>query len=247
MDRLAAAPLAERVGYDGDKPEETSVYLYGGILRFSSAWRKRVTMATTKKMTAAVPRKPRADAERNRERLMQVAKKEFAKRGADVTFDEIAKHAGVGIGTLYRHFPTRDALLQAVYRHEAEQLADAAASLLETMPPLEALRAWMRLFVDYIGTKKIIVPVLNSGKCDTSELFAYSSSQIMVAADRLIARAIEKGDVREDVRSLDLLYAVFGFSYAPNQSDWVPRAYRLIDILMAGLASPASDPSRVKR
>ena len=195
-----------------------------------------VFMAIAKKKSGT-PRKPRADAERNRHLLTEVAKKAFAERGGDVTLDEIAKRAGVGIGTLYRHFPTRDAMLQAVYRHEVEQLADAATTLLETMKPLDALRAWLRLFVDYIGTKKIIVPALNAATSDNAALFEYSSTQINVAANRLIARAIENGDVSKDVRALDLLYAVFGFSKTNDLTDWIPRAYRLIDILIAGLAS----------
>jgi AcrR family transcriptional regulator len=197
---------------------------------------QEVPVATTKK-ASTTPRKPRADAERNRHRLTEVAKRAFAEQGGDVTLDEIAKLAGVGIGTLYRHFPTRDAMLQEVYRREAEQLGEAASSLLETMAPLDALRAWLRLFVDYIGTKKIIVAVLNAAPNDNTALFEYSSTLITTAADRLIARAIENGDVHQDVRALDLLYAVFGFSKTNDQTDWIPRAYRLIDILIAGLRS----------
>jgi AcrR family transcriptional regulator len=199
-----------------------------------------VAVATTKKKPTT-PRKPRADAERNRLRLMEVAKQAFAESSGDVTFDEIAKRAGVGIGTLYRHFPTRDAMLQAVYRHEVEQLADTADTLLETMKPLDALRAWLRLFADYIGTKKIIVSALNAAMSDTSTLFQYSSTQVREAAGRLIARAIESGDVHKDVQALDLLYAVFGFSNSNDQADWIPRAYRLIDILIAGLGSTSPD------
>jgi AcrR family transcriptional regulator len=197
---------------------------------------QEVPVAAAKK-DSPTPRKPRADAERNRLRLMEVAKQAFAERGGDVTLDEIAKRAGVGIGTLYRHFPTRDAMLQAVYRHEVEQLAGAADILLASMPPLEALRAWLRLFADYLGTKKIIVPALNAATSDNAALFEFSSAQIRVASDRLMARAIENGDVHKDVRALDLLYAVFGFSNTNDQTEWVPRAYRLIDILIAGLIS----------
>jgi AcrR family transcriptional regulator len=199
-----------------------------------------VSVATAKKKSTA-PRKPRADAERNRHRLTEVAKEAFAESGGDITLDEIAKRAGVGIGTLYRHFPTRDAMLQAVYRHEVEQLAEAADSLLETMKPLDALRAWLRLFAEYIGTKKIIVQALNAATGDNAALFEYSSTQINVAANRLIARAVENGDVHKDVRALDLLYAVFGFSKSNDQTDWLPRAYRLIDILITGLASVTNE------
>jgi AcrR family transcriptional regulator len=193
------------------------------------------------KKKSTTPRKPRADAERNRQRLMEVAKEVFAERGSDVTLDEIAKRAGVGIGTLYRHFSSRDAMLHAVYRHEVKQIADAAATLLESMKPLDALRAWLRLFVEYIGTKKIIVPALNVATSENAALLEHSSTQITAAADQLVARAIENGDAQKDVRALDLLYAVFGFSKTNDQTDWIPRAYRLIDMLIAGIASERAD------
>src|ERR1700734_1759943 len=96
-------------------------------------------------------RKPRADAERNRDRVLEVAKEAFTRSGADATLDDIAKQAGVGPGTLYRHFPSREALIEAVYRTEVEKLAAAEKNFAETMPPIEALRAWMLLFVDYIA------------------------------------------------------------------------------------------------
>jgi len=180
-------------------------------------------------------RKPRADAERNRRRLTEVAKAAFAEEGADVSLEEIARRAGVGIGTLYRHFPTRDAILGTIYRDEAKQLGDAASKLLEKMTPVEALRAWLRLFVDYIATKKLILPALRASACDTSELTEYSSEQIRTAVDLLVKRAAENGDIKQDVQALDLLYAVYGFANADNQPDIVPRAHRLIDILVAGL------------
>ena len=107
-------------------------------------------------------RKPRADAQRNRALLLKTAKAAFAEKGAGASLDEIARTAGVGAGTLYRHFPTRDALIEAVYRAEVEALATAATRLLQERPPLDALREWMRLFVDYIATKNLIVPALNS-------------------------------------------------------------------------------------
>src|SRR5271157_1830865 len=103
-------------------------------------------MATKRSQSAA--RKPRTDAQRNRERILEVAKKAFTRAGASASLDDIAKQAGVGPGTLYRHFPTRDALIEAVYRAEVEKLAAAAPSFAEVLPPLDALRAWMRLFVD---------------------------------------------------------------------------------------------------
>src|SRR5215469_16939737 len=117
-------------------------------------------MAAKRSKTPA--RKPRTDAQRNRERILEVAKEAFTRFGANASLDDIAKQAGVGPGTLYRHFPTRDELIEAVYRTEIEKLAAAERTFAETMPPLNALRAWMLLFVDYIAMKKIIAPALNS-------------------------------------------------------------------------------------
>src|SRR6516164_962787 len=114
------------------------------------------------KRSPSAQRKPRADAQRNRERILEVAKEAFTRSGADVSLDEIAKQAGVGPGTLYRHFPTRDALLEAVYRTEVEKLAAAEREFAATMPPVAALRAWMLLFVDYVAAKQIIAPALNT-------------------------------------------------------------------------------------
>jgi AcrR family transcriptional regulator len=114
------------------------------------------------KRSQPVQRKPRTDAQRNRERILEVAKSAFAHSGADASLDDVAKQAGVGAGTLYRHFPTREALIEAVYRAEVEKLAAAQERLAREMPPLEALRAWMLLFVDYIATKQIVAPALNT-------------------------------------------------------------------------------------
>jgi len=117
-------------------------------------------MATQR--TQSKERKPRTDAQRNRERILEVAKEAFTESGANASLDDIAKQAGIGPGTLYRHFPTREELIEAVYRTEVEKLAAAERTFAETMPPLDALRAWMLLFVDYIATKKIIAAALNS-------------------------------------------------------------------------------------
>jgi AcrR family transcriptional regulator len=182
-----------------------------------------------------VQKKPRADAERNRSRLIEVAKVAFADLGPEVSLEEIARIAGVGIGTLYRHFPTRDAMLEAVYRHEVHQLAAAAARLLETKTPVEALRGWMALLIDYIATKKIIAPALNSLTGGTAELFASSRVLITSAVSLLVDRAVAAGDIRRDIDPMDLLYALVGFANANNGPGWEPSARRLIDILIAGL------------
>lgn len=183
----------------------------------------------------AVARKPRADAERNRDRLIEAAKAAFARHGAAVTLDEIARNAAVGIGTLYRHFPTRDAMVEAVYRHEVQQIADAAARLAATHAPVEALREWMRLFVNYMATKKIIAPALSSLTGGTSELFAHSGAQIRAALSLLVDRAVASGDIRPDIDRMDLLYALVGVVNVNNGPDWESIARRVIDILIAGV------------
>src|SRR4029077_2954288 len=126
------------------------------------------------KPSQSAARKPGADAQRNRDRVLEVAKEAFTRLGADASLDDVAKQAGVGAGTLYRHFPTRDELLDAVYRSEVEKLASAEKKFAETLPPMEALRAWMLLFVDYIATKKIIAPALNNLVGGHSKVFEAS-------------------------------------------------------------------------
>jgi AcrR family transcriptional regulator len=179
-------------------------------------------------------RKPRADAERNRDRVLEVAKKAFTRSGADASLDDIAKQAGVGAGTLYRHFPTRDELLKAVYRSEVEKLASAAQNFAETMPPMEALRAWMLLFIDYIATKKIIAPALNNIVGGPSKVFEASHDQIWEAIRALVKRAIKSGDIRKDLDPLDLLRALIGVANVASSPDWQQSARRLVDILVTG-------------
>ena len=168
---------------------------------------------------------------------MEAAKAAFADVGADVSLDEIARRAGVGIGTLYRHFPTRDAMVEAVYRREVEQLAGSATRLLASLSPGEALHEWMRLFVDYIATKKVIAPALSSLVGGAGELFAASGAQIMGAMSQLVARAVAAGEIRADADPDDLLRALAGFTYGATQPGWQASALRLIDLLMDGLTS----------
>jgi AcrR family transcriptional regulator len=182
-----------------------------------------------------IARKPRVDGQRNRERLIEAAKAAFGDVGADASLDEIARRAGVGIGTLYRHFPTRDAIVEAVYRREVQQLAAAAQRLLGTMQPGEALHQWMRLFVDYIATKKVIASALASIVGGTTDLYAASGVQITDAMALLATRAAAAGDIRADVDPNDLLRALVGFTYGATGPGWQASALRLIDILTDGL------------
>jgi AcrR family transcriptional regulator len=187
---------------------------------------------TKKRSTTA--RKPRTDALRNRERILEVAKAAFTRQGADASLEEIAKQAGVGTGTLYRHFPTRDELIEGVYRNEVEKLAAAAARFAEAMSPLEALRAWMLLLVDYIAAKHIIAPALNSVVGGPSRLYEGSRTMIQGAIDELVKRAKKSGDLRRDLDAFDLLRALIGVSHVGSGADWPQSARRLVDILIAG-------------
>jgi len=182
-------------------------------------------------------RKPRADAARNRERILEVAKEAFTRSGANASLDDIAKQAGVGPGTLYRHFPTREELLQAVYRSELEKLAAAERKFAETMTPIEALRAWLLLFVDAIAAKQLIAPALNTLVGDHKKVFAASYTQMQGAIRSLVKRAIKSGDVRKDLDPMDLLRALVGVANVTTSPDWQQSARRLVDILVTGSRS----------
>ncbi|HUB32195.1 MAG TPA: TetR/AcrR family transcriptional regulator [Bryobacteraceae bacterium] len=187
----------------------------------------------TKRLPSA-GRKPRTDAQRNRERILEAAKQAFTRSGANTSLDDIAKQAGVGPGTLYRHFPTRDELLEAVYRTEVEKLAAAERRFAETLPPIEALRAWMLLFVDYIATKQIIAPALNTLVGGPSKVFEASYAQVWGAIRALVRRAIKNGDIRKDLDPIDLLRALIGVANVATSPDWQQSARRLVDILITG-------------
>src|SRR5271168_4730666 len=186
------------------------------------------------KRSQPAQRKPRADAARNRERILEVAKEAFTRSGANASLDDIAKESAVGAGTLYRHFPTRDALIEAVYRTEVEKLAAAEKKFSESLAPIEALRAWMLLFVDYIATKQIIGPTLHSLVGGPSKLYEGSRAQVKGAIDSLVKRAIRSGDIRRDLEPFDLLRALIGVSHVASGPDWQQSARRLVDILITG-------------
>ena len=188
----------------------------------------------TGKRSPLISRKPRADAQRNRERILEVAKQEFTRSGADASLDDIAKQAGVGPGTLYRHFPTREELLKAVYRTGMENLAAAEQRFAATMSPIEALRAWLLLFVDNIATKHIIAPALTALVGDPKKVFEASYAQVHEAIHRLVKRAVQSGDIRKDLDPMDLLRALVGVANVATSPDWQQSAKRLVDILIAG-------------
>jgi AcrR family transcriptional regulator len=179
-------------------------------------------------------RKPRADAQRNRERILEVAKQVFTRRGAEASMDEIAKRAKIGPGTLYRHFPARDELLAAVYISEVEKLAEAQRKFSAELPPVEALRAWMLIFIDYIAAKKIIAPALNAMAGGPSRVFQQTNRLMEEAANALASRAVASKDLRPDVDPMDMLRAIYGVSSAGSTDDWPEKARQFVDILIQG-------------
>jgi AcrR family transcriptional regulator len=186
-----------------------------------------------KKRHESQDRKTRADAQRNRALLLEVAKREFTRSGANTSLEEIAKQAGVGPGTLYRHFPTRDDLLQAVYRSELERLAEAERKFAQTMTPIDALQRWLLLFIDAIAAKALIAPALNS-LVDRRKVFEAAYAQLHNAIRSLVERAVKSGDIRKDLDPIDLLRALVGVANVATSPDWQQSARRLVDILIIG-------------
>jgi AcrR family transcriptional regulator len=185
--------------------------------------------------TAPAPPKLRADAARNRARLIEAARAVFlaASPDAEVSLEQVAREAGVGIGTLYRHFPTRLDLLEAVYREEVDGLQQAADRLAADLPPLEALERWLEVFVEYAATKKHIFHELIEATGRDSELMTHSRAVMSGAAQKMVGGAQEAGEVRADVTPGDVIRLVGGCTMMPN-FDRVQTS-RILKVVMAGL------------
>ena len=179
-------------------------------------------------------RKPRADAQRNRERILEVARLAFTSHGADATLDDIARQAAIGPGTLYRHFPTRDALIEAIYRSEVEKLTAAGQRFAATLPPLEALRAWMLLFIDHVAGKKLILPAMDTVAGGSMRLIEGARGLIHAAFVALVQSAIDSGDLRADTDPDDFVRALIGVFHTTALPGWEPSARRIVEILIAG-------------
>jgi AcrR family transcriptional regulator len=194
------------------------------------------------KQAAETARKPRADAVRNRERVLEAAKSVFSAGGAEASLEAVARRAGVGIGTLYRHFPTREALFEAVYRREVQQLVELAEQLKDDAAPVDALRRWLRSNVEFVATKKGMVAALALAMHGASELHAYAFERLTKAVGALLDRAVAAGEIRRDVSPEDLLRALIGMCYLHDQPGWQASVLRLVDIFVDGLRvrSPAS-------
>lgn len=177
----------------------------------------------------------RADAQRNRERLLDVAARVFSQAGPDITLEAIAKEAGVGIGTLYRHFPTREALVDAAYRNELARLCDSVDDLLAELPPDKALRAWMDHFVDYMTTKRGMGDALRALIASGGDPFSQSRVRLTEAVATLLAAGAAAGVLRSDVQPDDVLLSLSGVSLATADPAQREQAGRLLDLLMDGL------------
>ncbi|GAB7051720.1 TetR/AcrR family transcriptional regulator [Catenuloplanes indicus] len=177
----------------------------------------------------------RADAQRNRERLLDAAVNAFTREGPDVTLESVAKSAGVGIGTLYRHFPTREALVEAAYRNELSRLCDAAPDLAATLPPDRALRAWMDRFLDYMTTKHGMADALRAVIASGGNPYAHSRDRMLAALDGLLTAGTDAGLIRRDVTTDDVLVALSGITLAAGKPDQRTQAGRLLDLLLDGL------------
>ena len=192
-------------------------------------------------------RKPRADSLRNRALLLAAARDVFSAGGPEASLEAVARTAGVGIGTLYRHFPTREALFQGVYRHEVDQLVELAAQLADEAPPLTALRLWLHANVGMVATKKGMLAALTPALDSSNPIYANSAARLTGAAGELMARAVSAGEIRDDITAEDLMRALIGMCYTREQSGWQDTVIRLIDVFVDGLRRRDSDAGVPRR
>ncbi|HWB66478.1 MAG TPA: TetR/AcrR family transcriptional regulator [Mycobacteriales bacterium] len=177
----------------------------------------------------------RADAQRNRERILEVAAKAFAQHGVEASLEEIARQAGVGVGTLYRHFPNRDLLVEAVFRRNVDQLVASADRLLETLSPVEALAQWMREFVEYVSAKRGLASHLKTVVSAESDLFVSTHERMNAAIGRLVDAAVAEGSIRPDVAAPDVLRAMAGVCMTSDLPGGEEQACRISALFMDGL------------
>ncbi|RAG80543.1 TetR/AcrR family transcriptional regulator [Streptacidiphilus pinicola] len=182
----------------------------------------------------------RADARRNRERILEAAVRAFSEKGADVPIDTIAKAAGVGSATLYRHFPTREALVEAAYRNELARVCDSAAELLSHNPPDRALRRWMDNFIDYLAAKQGMADALRAAVASGADPFAESLDKLGTAIGTMLDAGVDAGLFRSDVDALDVGFSLAGLALITSAPGQRERAGRLLDLLLDGLRHGAA-------
>ena len=176
----------------------------------------------------------RADARRNYERIVATAREVFFEQGVDAPLDDIVKRAGVGAGTLYRHFPTREALIEAVYRTEIEEVADQSHALAQALPPVDALREWIRDLITFQTDRAGLTAALKAVVDEESETFRYCKHKLRDAAWSLLEPAQAVGAVRPDLEAIDLMRLSHGIGAAAKFADEESRV-RMISILLEGL------------
>ena len=186
---------------------------------------------------ATLSRRLRLDAQRNRERILEVARDAFTEHGSEATLDEIARRAEVGPGTLYRHFPTRNALIEEVYRSEVEKLTAAGQRYARTMRPLEAMRKWMLLFVDHVARKSLILPAMDTVPGGSMRLIEGTRGMVHSTFSGLVQRAVDNGDLRAGTDPDDIVRALIGVFHTTSTPGWETSARRIVDILIEGSRS----------
>jgi AcrR family transcriptional regulator len=206
-----------------------------------------IKMTGMAERAADAVRRPRADAVRNRERVLAAAKAVFSAGGPDASLEAVAKKAGVGIGTLYRHFPARQDLFEAVYRREVQQLVELAEELQDAPAPVDALRRWLRSNVEFVATKKGMSAALALTVQGSSDLAAFTFDRLTRAVGALLDRAIAAGEIRSDISPEDLLRALVGMCYMHDQPGWQKSVTRLLDVFVDGLRVPANRDSTLPR
>lgn len=186
-------------------------------------------------LTQSSGRKTRADALRNRERVLDAAKAVFSSGGPGSSLEAVAREAGVGIGTLYRHFPTRQTLFEAVYRREVRQLADLAEALMTRSDPAEALRCWLKSNIEFVATKKGMSAALALAVDTSSELTTSSVERLTHSVGSLLTRAAKAGEIRDDISPEDVLLTLVGMCYMHDRPGWQESVLRMLDVFVDGL------------
>ncbi|WP_328787202.1 MULTISPECIES: TetR/AcrR family transcriptional regulator [unclassified Streptomyces] len=189
-------------------------------------------------MAADAGRPLRADAQRNRDKILAAAVRVFTEQGLEAHFERIAKEAGVGTGTLYRNFPTREALIEAAYRNEVARLCDSVPTLLETLPPYEALRAWTRRFIDYATAKMGMADAMRAVLAAGTNPYADSRRMIQEALTSLMEACAAAGAIRSDISSTDMFAALAGIALTSAGPEQRAQAERLLDLNLDGLRLP---------
>ncbi|SEK00824.1 transcriptional regulator, TetR family [Sphingobium sp. AP50] len=185
-----------------------------------------------------VRRKPRADGERNRAAILEAARRIFGERGSEVSLDAIAQAAGVGNGTLYRHFPTRGALIDAVCSDDARGLIAAAADLARDHLPLAALLLWLDFFIDHIAAKNVVVEAISALVVPATSDEGVSGAEVRSAFVGLFDQVVKGGEIKVEFDPLNLLRAVSGLSLVNADSVWADDAKHLVRVLVSGLREP---------